>query len=550
MVYSRNYRYNIGDRIPTRNNEYMTITKQYREEKTNIRRYEFICSCGYSGSIRESNIVNGRRCKKCANMISSKQKRYSLDDINKVLASKGSDSIAVEGEYKNYNSKITFKCLSCGKMYESTYNNVKGNVYGCEVCRKSHIAKEKAYTLNEVKNKLKTINPNIRIISNEYINAHIKLELICDVCGYEWKDTWNSLKNGCGCPVCSNHKIIKGINDIATTNPELVCYFADVEDTFNYCIGTNKRLNLKCNICGTTKKIQPINLTKYGFSCPKCGDKIPLTEKIMYFILEELNVNFIPHYRPCWAKGFSIIGETRNLTSREYDFYIPKYNMIIETHGEQHYVQTNRKGARTLEEEQKNDKYKKELALKNGVDNYVVIDCRKSDISWILTNIKNSYLNQIFELEKINWKNIKDNVLSNFIVKVCNLWNEGNGDLRPSEIAKILKINENTIRKYLKTGNAIGLCKYNPKEEMKKSIMRNGKMPPNKLICLDNGYIFQSTNECLKMSIELFGVKMSKSMLQRACRGVIDSYKGYHFKYVKDLSEEEKIKYGIIEEFA
>ena len=51
-------------------------------------------------------------------------------------------------------------------------------------------------------------------------------------------------------------------------------------------------------------------------------------------------------------------------------------------------------GGRTLEEEQENDELKKSLAIKNGIKDYLVIDCRESEMEFIKSNILKSQLNQ------------------------------------------------------------------------------------------------------------------------------------------------------------
>ena len=47
--------------------------------------------------------------------------------------------------------------------------------------------------------------------------------------------------------------------------------------------------------------------------------------------------------------------------------------------------------------------------------------------------------------------------------------------LSKEHIAKIVKLNYQTIIKYLKFGNSVGWCYYNPKEEMRKCAIRNFK---------------------------------------------------------------------------
>lgn len=43
----------------------------------------------------------------------------------------------------------------------------------------------------------------------------------CHICGYEWQTSINHKFRGDRCPVCSGRKVISGINDLASQNPEL-----------------------------------------------------------------------------------------------------------------------------------------------------------------------------------------------------------------------------------------------------------------------------------------------------------------------------------------
>ena len=50
--------------------------------------------------------------------------------------------------------------------------------------------------------------------------SHQQVWWICPL-GHSWKATINSRAQGCGCPICSGHKVLKGFNDLATTHPKL-----------------------------------------------------------------------------------------------------------------------------------------------------------------------------------------------------------------------------------------------------------------------------------------------------------------------------------------
>lgn len=50
--------------------------------------------------------------------------------------------------------------------------------------------------------------------------SHRKVWWRCDQ-GHEWMARVNSRSRGAGCPVCSNRKVLPGVNDLATTHPEI-----------------------------------------------------------------------------------------------------------------------------------------------------------------------------------------------------------------------------------------------------------------------------------------------------------------------------------------
>ena len=48
-------------------------------------------------------------------------------------------------------------------------------------------------------------------------------------------------------------KLVKGVNDFATVNSELVKYFVDKEIPYNYSYGSSKKAELECDNCGYRK---------------------------------------------------------------------------------------------------------------------------------------------------------------------------------------------------------------------------------------------------------------------------------------------------------
>ena len=108
-------------------------------------------------------------------------------------------------------------------------------------------------------------------------------------------------------------------------------------------------------------------------------------EQVMYNILTQLREDFIYQYT---KENASWVGDYR------YDFYIPKHNLLIEINGEQHYCGCFK--GKSYETEILRDSQKRKLALDNNVK-LIELDCRKSDIYFILNSIQNSYLSELYD---------------------------------------------------------------------------------------------------------------------------------------------------------
>src|SRR5699024_12127551 len=66
----------------------------------------------------------------------------------------------------------------------------------------------------------------------------------------------------------------------------------------------------------------------YGMSCDLCSSAFSKNERLVSIILTKINENYITQ------KEFS---NCRIKQPLPFDFYLPQYNMVIETHGAQHY---------------------------------------------------------------------------------------------------------------------------------------------------------------------------------------------------------------------
>ena len=210
-----------------------------------------------------------------------------------------------------------------------------------------------------------------------------------------------------------------------------------------------------------------------------------------------------------------------------YDFYLPYYNMIIETHGKQHYIEnkfSNSESNRTLEEEQANDRHKEDLARLNGIERYIQLDCRESDCEYIKSSIYNSILSNFFELYKVKWNECDIYAANTLAVQVAELWNKG---LDANAISKELNVGKTFVLKHLKKMTKIGLCDYNPKEAHIQSNIHNlGKS----VICIETGKIYPSIG-----SVAEDGFIPQRVSL--CCHDKAETHRGLHWKFYEDCKE-------------
>lgn len=399
----------------------------------------------------------------------------------------------------------------------------------------------------EINTEFKNDKRDITIINKKYKTRKTKDKVInekwykyhCNKCGYEGWIAENHLLKGVGCSCCCqpSRAVLVGYNDIPTTVPWMIKYFQGGYDEAKlYTKSSNQPIYPICPDCRRIKdksmKINNIYKT-HSIGCI-CSDGKSYPEKFMCSVLEQLKLNFQTQLTKTtfkWCNGY------------KYDFYF-KYNneqYIIETHGLQHYEESFKqiKGAKTVEQEQENDKTKKDLAIKNGIkeENYIVIDCRESELEYIKNDIlHNDKLNSIFDLSNINWLKCEEFALSNLVKKVCEYWNNKKNDETTNELINVFKLSGFAIRKYLKQGTKLGWCNYNAKEEMKKSgSLRGNRNGKSVQIFKDNILLgtFESCKELERQSEKLFCVKLYRQNITNVCNGKRKSYQGYTFKYMK-----------------
>lgn len=368
-----------------------------------------------------------------------------------------------------------------------------------------------------------TVSGNMQILEQvrpsrkdgtKYKAYHCKC-LKCQVVSLKDETT---LKKGHGCAVCGSKptRVAKDVNSLWKTHNHLVYYFVNEDDTVKYSAQSHSKALMKCPHCGETKMTPIRSLVKLGhFSCSSCSSNFSYPERCLSIILTQLNIDFSTQYSPLWSQG------------KRYDFYLPDYNMIIETHGIQHYENTRRRPKwKSYEEEHENDLLKFDLSVINGVEHYVVLDCRKSELEWIKGNIMKSKLSKLlnFKEEDIDWKECEKAILHSLLVEANKLYSNG---ASVANIARTLKICETTCRRYLNIGGKKGLSDYDGKKRQKEVLF-----PPKRVLCIETNTIYNSQCQCAREMTKEFGIQFSNASISSVCRGITKQHNGYTFKWV------------------
>jgi hypothetical protein len=446
-------------------------------------------------------------------------------------------------DYNKSTQKLTIQYLNKPPTDIATKHFLNGHVEKYLFDRNIHNYKIGDIINTKVGGKIQIIDTFRKIING---NSYKYYRYECLICGWkegEISEGHISERKGCSC--CSGHTVVEGINDIPTTNPEMVQYFqGGYEEAKLYTKTGSGNPNNKEGrifaICPICKRIKDKKITIYdiykrhSIGC-SCSDSIPYPEKFVYNMFEQLGVNFEYHKTFNWSKNVQV--DNPKLCGRKsYDFYLNDCNILTETHGIQHYKETNiGKGkGRTYEEEVINDRLKQKLAIKNGIkeENYIVIDCRYSNLDWIKNSIlKNEKMNNKFDLSKIDWLQCHEFACNTRVKEACNIL-KNNKDTTPKQIGILMKLSIPTIIKYLRLGNDLHWCNYNAERVMKESGKRLGQSIRKPIICINTGQVFESATNCSKRSIELFKIYLSQSGISSVCLGKSKSYKNLQFKFI------------------
>lgn len=295
----------------------ISISGKYTKSKEPI---DVHCNiCNHDWHPLATSLLSGHGCPKCTNHYTMSNEEF----LNKVKNFKNKNTEIIS-EYIDSKTPIKCKCYQCGNIWNTTLDRIlQGN--GCRKCADDEQAKLRTISLDEITKRLHEHFPHIDIIG-EYKNIRVKTMCKCNICNNVWSTQLSSLLiQKYGCPKCAieaNKSLLlkthdEYIKEVLLSNPNI--------NVLTQYKGGSNNIKAQCLLCNNEWTTKAHNLLRCG--CPKCTSS--KGESLVQTYLDKQNIYYTKAKKYSYLLGIG----NRQLS---YDFYLPKYNLLIECQGAQH----------------------------------------------------------------------------------------------------------------------------------------------------------------------------------------------------------------------
>lgn len=314
---------------------YKLLSTEYINSKTKLL---VQCDKGHKYEVVFDSFKTGNRCPYC-----SKKHKYTYEEVKEYIE-QFNYKLLSDG-YINVNEPLLIQCDNKHEPYKTTFHNFKQGKR-CPKCAIISVRDKQKHSYEYVKKYIESFG--YELLSDEYINAYVKLLVKCPNPSHKsYNVTFHSFQRGTRCPECANNQ--KHSYD----------YVKEYIESFGYKLLSDEYVNNQTKLllqCPNGHKWKAIyNSFKQGHRCPICN--ISKGERKIINYLEENNIEYIYE-----KKFYGLIGVGGGNLS--YDFYLPKYNLLIEYQGKQHETQIGQFG--NFERQQEHDTRKRDYAKDNG----------------------------------------------------------------------------------------------------------------------------------------------------------------------------------------
>lgn len=430
----------------------------------------------------------------------------------------------VSGEYVSANDFIEVTHSICGTPFKALPSNLLKGTSKCPYCNKTTRNKPK-YVIDRL---IRDICGDEYTLLNEedIIHKSTPIKMRHNSCGLPYDFPIGTsisdflYKNGCRCPRCERKVHLNQESYEARVREKYGNEYS-VVSTFST---TNDVIWIYHNFCKKKFDVIAEDFISGRKLCPYCsnhGGSFP--EKYVQCMLDLCGVKYIKQFSVKHAKW---VGKYR------YDFYLPDHSMIVEVNGLQHYNDA----WDSYKDISSNDIAKKELAINNGIKNYICIDARFSSSTYIQNSIKHSELQNILDLRNIDWEKCFLNALRTDKVDIIESWNEG---LSVKQLMEKYQRSDSYIYRILNEADKENVLTRNLKnaykENRKQSSFGKNSGTNKPVRCVETGELFISAAEAERKYDPKIHEKAKPNENIAACarkgKEKHTAY-GYHWEYV------------------
>jgi uncharacterized protein with PIN domain len=284
--------------------------------------------------------------------------RMNKNNVNEKVKLKYDGEYELISDYINQETKFKLRHLICNNIYDvKPHDFFKNNNSGrCPYCYPT-----KRTTKEQFIFKLNKKFGNEYSLISDFKDMNTKIILKHILCGNEFEVVPHTFMERTRCPHCSHRSFRYSSREVKEeieklTNKEYEVLEDYIKEDIPFLIRHNK--------CGYEWKVRRRNFIYNNTRCPNCYNMTNRSkaEEIIDSLFQKNNIEF--------NKYFIIKGCTsKNNRSLNFDYYIPKYNLLLEYDGEQHFF-PRRDNLNKLENQKENDMIKNNFIVENTNYNF------------------------------------------------------------------------------------------------------------------------------------------------------------------------------------
>ena len=451
-------------------NEKLGFNPYHMAQRSNKKTW-WKCKNGHEWEATIDHRNSGQGCPFCSN----KSLLYGYNDLETRYPNIANewDFTRNVGSPKDYTYRSTYKafwkCAICGYEWRAKIQDrVDSKWKMCPKCvsrkigelRHNHELKKRGGITNQLLLSEWDYKRNKKGPEEYTSNSGAKVFWICSKCGHNFKATINNRtnRNG-GCACCSGKTVVKGINDLFTTHPQLASEWHPTKN--GELKATDVSFGMARKIwwmCPNGHEYQAtINHRSGGTNCPICnsGRQTSFAEQAVYYYVKKIFPDAISRFTDIFDN------------SMELDIYIPTIKTAIEYDGEAWHKSDK------IEREIK--KYK--ICQKNGIK-LIRLKEKSSDNDKYTSDMCLGIEGNMYEHKQLA-KVIR--TLIDMLDPESNMWTRKNLLSFHSKIDINIERDEMDIRSYMTKYSMTSFSDIKPDLVKEWDTVKNGKLSPDKV---------------------------------------------------------------------